>query len=578
MRTFTLSLALLLLLPLLLLASPVAAQQREIREANLPRTLEAQLLRMYDGAAVRYDGPMTIEAGQEVAHDIAATGGPLRVLGRVLGDVAMVGGDVVLEPGSWVGGSITVIGGEVRMAEDARVGGAITSYGAAPGPRRAEREPRDRREREPLRTDRGFARLAVRADAGYNRVEGLPLAFGPVVETAGPNPFRLEALAVWRTEAEASERMGYRLRAEQFLARRTVSLGGQVHSVVEPVERWQVRDLEASLGAVLFAHDPRDHFEREGWEAFLRLRPVRGVEGAVTYRAEKHAALAAGDPWTLFNRGRDWRPQPMVAEGRLQTLGAEAVLDWRDRADEPRSGWWLRAAAETPVSGGLTWPGLREVVPVVEPDGEALPLPVLLPARAMPDDFVAGLLDVRRYNPVGERSQLNLRLVAGGALTDTPLPPQFQHALGGLGTLPGFDTFHGDCGARRAAGAGLEGDQAGRFFPAYGCDRFALAQVEYRGSLFLDLGFGDRHAYRSHDWWDDFSIDFSPTWVVFFNAGRGWAHEAPLWLDDGARQTETLVDAGLGFLIGDLGIYAAVPLTGDVEQRPRLSLRWGARF
>jgi hypothetical protein len=54
------------------------------------------------------------------------------------------------------------------------------------------------------------------------------------------------------------------------------------------------------------------------------------------------------------------------------------------------------------------------------------------------------------------------------------------------------------------------------------------------------------------------------------DAGRGWG------VDD--RSTDTLVDAGLGFLVGRLGFYAAVPITGDVDQKPRFHLRWGSRF
>ena len=38
------------------------------------------------------------------------------------------------------------------------------------------------------------------------------------------------------------------------------------------------------------------------------------------------------------------------------------------------------------------------------------------------------------------------------------------------------------------------------------------------------------------------------------------------------------MDAGLGFLLGDLGIYAALPLNDDVEQEPRFFVRLGRRF
>jgi hypothetical protein len=560
------------LLLLLVLAAPAVAQEREIRDANLPRAMESRLLRMYEGAATRYEGERTIAAGDVVEGDIAAVTGPLRIAGRVDGDVAMVGGDVILEPGGEVLGSITVVGGQVRMADDAVVGGSITAYGAPSDEWRRTARDRDRqddggrrdrwwdRDEDRRRGDGGYSRLTVRAGTSYNRVEGLPVLFGPVVETAGRNPLRVEALAIWRTESGASldtERMGYRVLAEQYMGgRRAFSVGGTVHSMVDPMDRWQLSDLEASLAAVLFHHDYRDHFDRSGWSAFLRVRPLPWLDARVTYRDERHGALAAADPWSLFNRSDSWRLQPMVAEGTLRTLGASAQLDRRDRRDEPRLGWLARASVERPVGGALAMPELTGV-----------------PATPVSTSFTTGFADVRRYAPVGDNAGLAMRVVGGGSLGGEALPPQFQHALGGPGTLPGFPLFHGDCGARRIPVQ--RGEDA--FFPAYGCDRFALGQIEYRGNLSFGLGFGFPRDDRRRDWWDDIRIDARPTWVIFVDAGRGWAASERI-ADDTGSHTDTLVDAGLGVLIGKLGLYAALPLNGDVDQSPRFMLRWGPRF
>jgi hypothetical protein len=569
------------LIPLLLAvmaAAPAVAQQGEIRAANLPHALETRLLRMYDGAAVRYDGPTEIRATDRIEGDIAATGGPLRVVGRVDGHIAMVGGDVILEPGSHVGGGVTVIGGEVRMADDAVAGGSITVYGATAGPPqpRRDRRERDRSWERPVRPHAGYSRLTVRTGTAYNRVEGLPIMFGPVIETAGTLPLRVEALAIWRTETGPSvetERMGYRVTAEQFLvADRKVSIGATLHSVVTPLDRWQLSDLEASLAAALFSQDYRDHVERTGWSAFARARPLAGLDARVTYRDERHGALPAGDPWSLFNRSGGWRLQPLIAEGHVRTLGGSVELDRRDRfdaGDPARSGWLARASIERPLGGSLTRPALDAVS---SDPAHQDPVTGYIPAAPADLDFTTGLLDVRRYSPIGDRSGLNVRVVAGGSLTGKALPPQYQHALGGPGTLPGFDTFHGDCGARRAAGE----HEGNRYYPAYGCDRFALGQVEYRGNLAIDLGFWD-FRQRSSDWRKDITFDANPTWVMFVDAGRGWAYA-----EDAAavqpRGTGTLVDAGLGLHLGKLGLYAAVPLSGDADQGPRFFLRWGARF
>ncbi|MEJ2502079.1 MAG: hypothetical protein P8177_02005, partial [Gemmatimonadota bacterium] len=146
------------------------------------------------------------------------------------------------------------------------------------------------------------------------------------------------------------------------------------------------------------------------------------------------------------------------------------------------------------------------------------------------------------------------------------------HALGGLGTLPGFESFYGDCGARSVRGS--SGEEA--FFLGYGCDRFAVGQVEYRGELSLGLGFGDPDPDHHDGWWDDVDLDLDPNWVVFFDVGKGWAHGDPALGAD--RDTGTLYDAGVGFLIDDLGFYAALPLNSDVDQEPRFIIRLGRRF
>src|SRR5690606_33321551 len=85
----------------------------------------------------------------------------------------------------------------------------------------------------------------------YNRVEGLPIAFGPRLETESSNPLRLEALGVYRTESGLNldpAEMGYFVRADQYLGGfREFRVGAQLYSVVDPIEAWQMTDLETGL-------------------------------------------------------------------------------------------------------------------------------------------------------------------------------------------------------------------------------------------------------------------------------------------------------------------------------------------
>lgn len=398
-----------------------------------------------------------------------------------------------------------------------------------------------------------------------------------MIETAGSSPLRVEALAVLRTESGLdTDGVGYDVRVEQGLGFGSpVRIGGTVRSVVDPIEEAGVRDLEASLAAALFRLDTRDYFERTGWSAFARWTPIWSpIEAMVEYRDESHASLAARSPWSLFNGGDAWRPQPLVAEGKIRTIGAGIEYDTRDRKDRATRGWLLAARVDHGVGGKLAIPEHGSPI-LADADWVAVH-----PRQHVDTDFATARLEVRRYQRVGYAALLNVRAVLTGALTDSPLPPQFQHALGGIGTLPGYATMSADCGARSAR-VSREARPTTPFFAGYGCDRAFLVQAEYIGPFGLDIDFFNRDRARNRvrvqdpdDWWPSM-IDFDPTWVVFVDAGRGWT------LEDSAepfrQDTELLVDAGVGLLFGDIGIYAAAPVRGE-GRKVNVFLRLGRRF
>jgi outer membrane protein assembly factor BamA len=347
------------------------------------------------------------------------------------------------------------------------------------------------------------------------------------------------------------------VRAEQFIGgHRDFRVGASIQSVVDPIESWNLNKVEASLASFVLHQDYRDYFEREGWSGYLKFTPrATGVTAQVEYRDEKHRSQAARDPWTIFDNSENWRLQPMVAEGNLRSLNGLLEIDRRDDDDFATSGFFLRGELTHALGGNLRHP-VMELQPAGIPD-------------AYTTDFTTGLIDARVYRRVGYNSTLSFRFLGAGAITDAPLPPQFQHALGGAGSLPGFSAFSADCGARRSA-VSTGDDQL--FFPYYGCDRTALFSAEYRGGF--DLHFGGLDVWDDEDDWD-WDVDAHPNWVLFFDAARGWAHDAAK--ARGAIDTETLYDVGAGILLGDFGIYGAVPLTGD-DRALRFFVRLGARF
>ena len=105
----------------------------------------------------------------------------------------------------------------------------------------------------------------------------------------------------------------------------------------------------------------------------------------------------------------------------------------------------------------------------------------------------------------------------------------------------------------------------------YGCGRFALFPLQYGSGA--GLGFLDRNARvergRDSNWLD--AIDWNPSWLIFFDAGRGWSQSGL------APDEPAVADIGAGVTIAGLGAYWAYPLSGD-DRKANFFLRLQRRF
>ena len=561
-----------LALSLLFLGSAAAqAQDNPLAKADLPRGVEFRLKSIIeDPTTKKIEGEGTL--ADTAKTNVVVLKGPLHLKGRVDGELVVVDGNVIFENGSSVTGDVTVVNGEAIGLDNATIDGTVTTYGEGFGPFHRERTySMDRRTRRVYRDDdhRDWGRSSFSVNTGwtYNRVEGLPVMFGPAIQTTGDNPTRLEVRAIWRTEVASpfsTDDWGYALRLEQFLGgHRDLRVGGTFHSVVDPIEDWQLSRNEASLGALVLHSDNRDYFLREGWSVFARYAPrANGLDLTATYRDETHHSEVARDPWTVFG-GDPWRLQPLIAEGTLRSINGAAELDRRNDDDFPSDGFLIRAEVTHGLGGSLAIPAAYN--PLTAPAAAASPIPFSA-------QFTNALIDARVYRRVDNRSTLSFRFVGAGTLGNEAAPPQFQHALGGPGSMPGYDQFSADCGARRLPV--VRNGDAKAFYPYYGCDRTAVFSAEYRGGF--DFSFG------SWNFWDDDerhesyrSVEAHPNWIFFFDAGRGWAQRSSSVLH--ASDTGNLYDVGAGIVIGDVGIYGAVPLSGD-DRGLKLFVRLGPRF
>lgn len=531
--------------------APGAAAQVPVDDGPLPAEVRARAIQaLNDPGTLRLPGGARIPAGTRVEGDVAVLGGSVLLGGEVTGLLLVVNGDATFEAGAAVGGDVLVLGGYIAGVEGASIGGDLAVYRAPLRYRiragRVEGVPDEGYSPGFLASDFGFgrSRMTVRAASNYSRVEGLPVQIGPIIETRGRNPLVLQAFGTWRSVSGLdldTDRMGYAFRLEQAVGGRgIVSVGAGAFRQVTPVEDRGVSTLEASLSSFFLRRDLRDYYDREGWNAFVAVRPVRmPIQITVGYLQEDHGTAFLQDPWTLRSTRHPWRPQFLADEGRFR--GIEADLRWDSRDDPllPSDGWWARAAVRRQVGGAL-----ETSVPAFSPEG----------FRRVAE----GSLDVRHYARVNPSTRILLRGAVEGSLASHPLPNQFQRSLGGEGTLPGHRRFALDCGAREQVQPIPDGEDgpAGVMFPFYGCDRTALFQAELQGRLPF------RWNPVPEEWgpWEWSALfDLQPRWALLFNAGQGWVAGDP---PEGSprRDSPTRADVGVGLFVGPLGLYWAYPL------------------
>lgn len=557
--------AVLILVLGLAAGAPLAAQDPDTariatgRDA-ITRELAREIAEWYNSpGTVRVAGSMEVARERTITGDVAVTGGPsLTIGGRVTGRVLAINADVVLLPGARVDGDLLVVGGRLEGRTDASVGGTVRVYRPSlryhmEGDRLVPDRQRDDDE-EGWRFGRIYnfgartvSRLSFTATP-YNRVEGLPVHVGPTLAHRTANAdLRIEVLGILRSVDDfewSPQNVGHRVFAEARLGgSRGIGIGGSLFDVVEPVERWHLKDTEAGLAAFFLHRDFRDYYERHG--AGVHVTAFDGDERALTigFRDERWRSREARDPFTLFRDDQGWRPNPLMDDGGIRLLTAEYRYDTRNDATDPWTGWLFTADVER-GSGQLQSP------PIEAPQ----------PTRSV--QYVRGFADVRRYNRLSPDAQLNMRLVVGGWLGGDDLPLQRRLSVGGPGTLPGFD-FRASSDPSNVAHCG---GNAMLGTPAL-CERVILAQVEYRGALgFGRVGLGD----LVPDWWSERGIR-APQWVAFADAGRGWLVGERQ--DDLQYPASTFLpsldtfrtDVGLGIDMRVVGLYVAKAVSHSKE-------------
>jgi hypothetical protein len=565
----------------LAMSSPVAAQERDttrravpVARPALPGAVANEVASLFNGArGLRTTERVEIEAGRTIYGDLAVLRGPLVLAGHVTGRVIAVNADVILHATARIDEDLIVVGGEVEGREAARIMGETRvyrqplRYTVAADTLIAAIETTDGdgwwRRLERRRAALNASRILVASAGAYNRTEGLPVQIGPTVrQTFRRTTLEIGALGIVRSASSFSSDsvdLGHDVNLElRTRGREGFALGGSFFNLVDPVEAWQQSDLEVGLASFVLRRDYRDYFARRGSRVHASFF-ARALGGDVTlsYGHERWGSRTSLDPFTIFRNEVSWRPNPLLDVGRMHLFNTTLRADTRNDENRPWSGWYILADVEH---------GLGELTTLGQTS------PDVRTAGAGEVEYTRGLLDVRRYNRMSPRTQVNLRLVAGGWVGGDELPLQRRLSVDGPGAMPGFDFRGAEPSADAATCSGVGFAPSGR--PAQ-CERIALLQAEFRHDLRFDL-FGDAH-------WDDFiQAGRNAAVSVFVDVGRGWLVRSGSggtgYEPSGIPPLSTFrSDAGIGIDLRLIGFYVAKALS-DAHEPLNFFVRLRHRF
>jgi hypothetical protein len=394
-------------------AAPSAAQDRvrivDRGPGGSGRAIERTLARPHRLVAPD-TGWFRQRRGEQAAAALIVLGRTAVIEGNVNGDVVVVGGDLFVRPGAFIGGRGVAIGGGVYPSAMAVVTEGTESY----------RDNTFMITRTPGGFDLSYQSLREHASPPllfpgvyglrmptYDRVNGVTLPFGPALsfwddraEIHGLVSYRSD-LGAWDPALRGSAQLSRRVRAELSLGRGS-----------ESNDSWIWSNLVNSYSVLVSGTDTRNYYRADRadlrvhrlWEfTFVQVEPFVGAIHEDAWSVGPARGEGKG-PWSVFGRTdtlRMRRPNPPVDPGVIASAVAGARADY-ERED-------LRLRLRNRVEANLSSPSEQRFVQTTW-------------------DFDAG------FPTFGEHTYaLEVHWVTTAG--DTPPPQRFGY-MGGSGTLP----------------------------------------------------------------------------------------------------------------------------------------------
>jgi hypothetical protein len=289
--------------------------------------------------------------------------------------------------------------------------------------------------RESAGTFRIVPDLGERED-WFTSVDGFVPSLGMGIAVFDHDKFNHAFVAGHISYKFAGESVGYALGFERPLFERTrLFVGGELHDLTATDDQWQVSSLEASLAAIGAARSFRDYYRRRGVQINSALRVHPNVEALLAWRSERQEPLRVSTDFSVFNNDDLFRPNNPAADGHLNAVVFGASVDSLGFERESLEASYRRHQLEAPFGerlGGVehaddptSW-RVDWTSEVSAPD-----------AFGSDFDFTRHIVTGRVRTILTEHQVFAARAI-GGWSTGL-LPPQRQFAIGGLGSVHGYD-------------------------------------------------------------------------------------------------------------------------------------------
>jgi hypothetical protein len=246
----------------------------------------------------------------------------------------------------------------------------------------------------------------------YNRVEGLYIGIAqPKRLYWHSQPWLVSTASLGYGFTNHTWRYSLGLYFPIYLDDQIIEIGAKGYSFTDSKDQWSFDRDENTLTSIVAREDFLDYFEREGFTVsaawYFRGESDLNARASVGYVHDTYGNMNRVTNWSIFGGDKEFRPNPFINDGNINSLVFSAGLTTLASLDERSHGWDAQLQYE--MAGGFA---------------------------AGDFEFSQIIADVRRYQPLSEHLNINLRARAG--VSDGLLPQQRAFELGGPGTLPGY--------------------------------------------------------------------------------------------------------------------------------------------